>query len=119
MAERWAVLYRGGHVVTSEDVGGDPSLVPKRDVLAIVRPDENGQRIRWLTPYYIWKEEYGEFYEASQDALWFYLAEPGWKVVLFGVYVSDKEMNEALLRAGEFYKGQKTWRRVERPSEGR
>lgn len=115
--KEWAIFYAGGKVVRSGDVDGDPSRVPKRGVLAVVSPNENGQRVRWLRPYYIWRADEEEFYEASPDALWFYLAdpEPGWKVVLFGEYVSDKEMNDVLLEAGKIYKGQKTWTRIEKP----
>ena len=114
-----AIFYADGRVLTTKDIDGDPSNVPARGVVAVVKPSRNGQRVRWGTPYYVYREEHGEFYEASQDAMWFYLSEPGWKRVLFGTYITDAEMEQILLRAKDFYKGQKTWQKVERPSEGR
>lgn len=109
------IFYKGGKTVCTADVDGDPSRVPKEGVLAVVTPSENGQRIRWMRPYYLWYEEYGEFYETTPDTLWRKLALPGWHIVLFGEYVSDEEMNDVLVKAARIYKGQKTWQNVEKP----
>lgn len=87
----WKAYYGDGSTATSEEYS--PEFVPTRGVQAIVQPDvANGFRI--LTKdYYFWSTEDERWYAADSFGLWDYLAQPGWKTVLFGRSITESEFD--------------------------
>lgn len=86
---RWKVYYADREPVTSEEC--EPQNAPTRGVQAIVQPDvANGFRI--LTKdFYFWSPDDERWYAADSFGLWDYLAQPGWKAVLFGRSITESE----------------------------
>lgn len=92
----WKVWYDDGGAVSSEDCSVPD--VPTRGVQAIAYPDlATGYRVLSQHDYYWWEHDAGQWFGGDTFGLWDYLAQPGWKKVLFGRSMTDEEY-EALLR---------------------
>lgn len=106
----WTVFYHDGSTFSDED--GGPDEAPAVGVIAIVQYNRaTGYQILADDDYFVWKEtvesnypDSGKWYNATADALWFYLSRPGWKRVLFGEYIDDEAYNTIRARAHEFRK---------------
>ena len=103
MTIQWKIFYAGGKTYSSLD--GPPELAPKTGVLAIIAPDDRvGRRVERQSPvtgdsYYIWTPENGGWRGACPFRLAEYMFEPGYKLVLYGRTVTDKEYQDVLERA--------------------
>lgn len=95
MVTPWKVYYGDGTARSSHEY--EPQNLPSRGVQAIVQPDvANGFRV--LTKdYYFWSREDERWYASDSFGLWDYLAQPGWKTVLFGRSITEAEF-EAVYR---------------------
>jgi hypothetical protein len=79
---------------------GDPFNAPAWGVLCIVEPDADcGRHIVQGGKFYVWRDDYGRWYEADDVGLYDYLARPGARRVLFGSYVSNEIFNAVYQRA--------------------
>ena len=97
----------------------EPEHTPKRGVQAIIAYDSEH---KWYLTYgndlYIWKELDGmlNWYGCDIFGLWDYLQEPGYKLVLFGRVIGNKEWGELKAKLFETKEMQEktAWRRSER-----
>lgn len=110
----WRIYYADGS--TFDSTQGGPEDAPKLGVLVIIQPNENGSRLYNNEHYYVWK--HGQWFDATVDAMWFYMAnpEPKFKIVLFGEYVTDDVWTETMQRAlhDPDIGPKTTWKPVER-----
>lgn len=104
----WCAFYHDGSTFSNED--GGPENAPAVGVIAIVQRNRATMyQVLSGEDFYIWRtgERYvedtfpleGKWYVATPDAYWRYMAEPGWKLALFGEYVHDELYNEIMVRA--------------------
>lgn len=94
----WRIYYGDGSTVTSDDC--TPSVVPKRNVQCIVRPDPDvGRLVERENDYYVWCDQRDNWKGVDQFGLFDYLIEPGVKIVLFGRTLIESEYKEVLMRA--------------------
>ena len=86
----WKIFYADGSTYY-----GEPELAPKRGVQAIIVKDELvGRRIESTTDQYIYSPERGGWRGVDQYALYEYLTESGFKIVLFGSVMIDSEYRD-------------------------
>lgn len=87
------IYYRGGKIYE-----GPPELAPKKAVqIVLMESRYHVLELHDSADYFVWKDE--RWYPATADAMWFYLAGPGVKIVLFGEYIDDDEFNEIKVKA--------------------
>ena len=93
----WKIFYQEG-TYSSND--GAPELATKVGVQAIIVSHERaGRRVERSEDFYIWTPENGGWRGANHFRLAEYLQSPGYKLVLFGRTISDKEYAKVLDRA--------------------
>lgn len=97
----WRIYYRGG--ATYSDADGPPELAPGTGVLLIVQADPSvGRLILGGQSAYGWHDDRGAeppWDQHDQHGATLYLAEPGWRKLLFGVSVTDAEYRATYQRA--------------------
>lgn len=85
----WKIFYCDGDYSNSD---GPPELAPKRDVQSIIVADENlGRRTEYSDNFYIYVPDRGIWRGVDQFGLYDYMIEPGFKLVLYGRTLTDKE----------------------------
>ena len=85
----WKIFYEDS-TYSSED--GSPENAPKRGVQGIAVSSElTGRRIERSEDHYVWTPENGGWRGVDKFGLFDYLIEPGFKIVLFGRTISDKD----------------------------
>lgn len=95
---KWKIWYDDGFSVSDGDA--NPEEVPARGVEAITRPDEKvGYKILTGFDYYWWVGDEKQWFGGDNFGLWDYLAQPGWKKVLFGRSMTDEKYEELLEKA--------------------
>ena len=86
----WKIFYSDGRTYS-----GPPELAPKTQVQAIiVKDDLIGRRIESSVDQYIYSPERGGWRGVDKFALWEYLSEPGFKIVLFGSVMPDADFRQ-------------------------
>jgi len=101
---RWKVYYTGGK--TYSDTDGPVELAPYHGVLVVAFEDlasgpyNTGRRYRTNFDYYC----YHPTFWSGTNILDSYLAQPGWKKVVQGLWVPDDEWHalEASLNADDY-----------------
>lgn len=93
----WKIFYSEG---TYSDEDGPPENAPKRDVQTIaVKCETSGRRIERGSDYYIWVPDRGVWRGVDFFGMYDYMIDPGFKLVLYGRVLSDKEYSEIWTRA--------------------
>lgn len=100
---KWIVWYADGSRVTETDC--DLDSLQKRGVIAITQRSPHGWEILRREDYYIWDYENHCWMGHTVDAMWFYLAEPGHKIVLFGKYIPDPDYWAQMTKVERFTQG--------------
>jgi len=111
----WKIFYGDGSTYSDKD--GLPELAPKRDVQIIGADCEiAGRRFERETDYYIWTPERGGWRGVDKFGLFDYLIDSGYKIVLFGKMLNNKEYRKILDKAtNDSYLPRKSaWLREER-----
>lgn len=86
----WKIFYSDGTTYN-----GSPEFAPKTKVQAIiVKDDLIGRRIESSVDQYIYSPERGGWRGVDKFALYEYLVESGYKIVLFGSVMIDKDFRE-------------------------
>jgi len=86
----WKIFYADGSTFS-----GNPELAPKTKVQAIIVKDELiGRRVESSRDQYIYSPERGGWRGVDAYALYEYLTEPGFKIVLFGSVMIDSDYRE-------------------------
>lgn len=92
---RWLIYYADGTTYA-----GAQQQAPERGVQAIIQQDET---TGWYAitgyDYYVWLWDGLQWAGVDVFGLWDYLAQPGWKRVLFGRAVSNEEYETIYARA--------------------
>lgn len=95
---KWIIYYGDGSRYTNED--GVPELAPKRNVQAIaVADDKVGRRIERSNDFYVYVPDRGIWRGVEQFGLYDYMIDDGFKIVLFGRTLADKEYSDVWHRA--------------------
>ena len=95
---QWLVYYGDGTTYSDED--GSPELAPKRNVQAVVVADDKvGRRIERSNDFYIYVPDRGIWRGVEQFGLYDYLIDDGYKIILFGRTLTDKEYSDIWSRA--------------------
>ena len=93
----WKIYY--GDDTELSNLESDPCDVPKTNVQAVVQNHAaHGHHVEHATDYYVYYDD-GLWRGVDQFGLWDYLAQPGYKIVLFGRWVSNDQFKEILQRA--------------------
>lgn len=92
----WIVYYTDGRTIQDDQCC--PESLPKRDVQAIVQQhDSAGWHCLSGNDFYVWRDD--RWWGVDQFGMYDYLIGPGWKVVLFGRFISDADYAAILARA--------------------
>ena len=94
----WIVYYGDGSTYSDQD--GPPELAPANNVQVIAIEDGDCGKVLLNTKDYYWWT--GETWLAGDIfGLFDYLLQPGWKRVLFGRSIDNREYQRLLARASE------------------
>ncbi len=117
----WCIVYADGS--TYSDADGPPEEAPGTGVLLIVCADPHvGRLILGGATAYGWHDDRGDeppWDQHDQHGVTLYLAEPGWRKLVFGVSVSDalyrERYEQALALPGFQPKSGLRWEQPEAP----
>lgn len=105
----YRIYYGDGSIFEAPGDGG-PEITPARNVQVIIQIDvETGPYFQTSTHYYVWWDE--RWLGVDEHGLYDYMIEPGWKRVLYGRTITNKEYLAIYKRAGI---DKQTWRPWER-----
>lgn len=112
---KWIIYYGNDFSVTDQDA--TPFRVPGRNVQVIAQEDpDTGQTFVRSNDYYWWTDQ--GWQGGDIFGLFDYLADPGYKRVLFGRTIGNREFEQVLQKAlnNTYLPKKSAWRPNERRS---
>lgn len=113
----WEVFYSGGGSISSEDT--TPFGIEHREDVQVIIQDDKDCKWKTLTglDWYVWDDR-GEGAKwwgcTNQYALDHYLRQPGYKCVLFGTWIEDRDFDRIFNAAREKWGEKQGYARQER-----